>query len=404
MINTLHNNKSVLTAMLASLLLLAGPVQSAGVKGLVKTIKPYALFGYTYDSNLLRLSGDEEALALLGITDLSDQIATYEFGIETLFETGVHEFELTGQIYQKVYRRFSGTDHAGGNALASWGWSGGDRWNTKLGYRYNRNLRDFANQVVPRKDIRTRNSLFGEIGRRFGQRNKLTLRANAADIYFLDNFFLDHERLAVTLSYDYFVRSGNSIGLDAIFSDATFENNSSADYQDITAGPTLHWVMSGKSRLDGYVAYTQREYENSPSRDYDGFTGRFSIDWQGGQDSKVKFSVYRELSNLGDEISNYAIVDGISIEPTWQISPRAGLRFLLSYEDRDFQGEPNLLPPVPLLEQRRDKVATGGLWFEWKSRTAWTFSLGVRAEDRSSNRVLNEYEFQAVEGQIQFGW
>jgi len=404
MINTLQRNKFVTTIVLACLIALTGPAHGAGVKGLVKTIKPYALFGYTYDSNLLRLSGEEEALALLGITELSDQYATYELGMDSSFESSGHQFVLNGRIYSKIYSRFSGTDHAGGNVLASWAWSSGDRWDTKLGYRYNRNLRDFANQLVPRKDIRTRNAIFGEIGRRFGQRNKLTAKVNVADIFFLDNRFLDHERVAATLSYNYFVRSGNSVGFDAQFADATFQNNSSADYEDVTAGPTLHWVMSGKSQFDGFIGYTVRKYGNSPERDYDGFTGRFSMDWQGAQDSKVKFAVYQELSNLGDEVANYAIVNGISVEPTWQISPRAGLRFLLSYEDRDFRGEPNLILPIPLLEQRRDKVATGGIWFEWQSRTAWTFSLGVRAEDRSSNRILNDYDFQIVEGQVRFGW
>jgi hypothetical protein len=189
-----------------------------------RTIKPYALIGYTYDSNLIRLSGEDAALILLGDDSLSDSYATYEFGIDTLWERGANQLELSGRAFSNVYNRFSGIDYAGGNALAQWSWDT-SVWNGKLGYRYNRSLRDFANQVIPRKDIRSSNAFLGELGRRFGQRTAVTLRAEVADIFYLDNRFLDQERILAGVSVDVYSRAGNSYGVDAEFIDGTFDRN-----------------------------------------------------------------------------------------------------------------------------------------------------------------------------------
>jgi hypothetical protein len=44
------------------------------------------------------------------------------------------------------------------------------------------------------------------------------------------------------------------------------------------------------------------------------------------------------------------------------------------------------------------------LWVDWITEGAWTFSLGLRAEDRTSNRDFANYDFMAAEGTVRFGF
>ena len=400
---TVTQRRISLAVPLAAALLLAdqASAQVEEVGRFARTIKPYAQIAYTYDSNLIRLPGEEEALILLGDEALSDTFATYEFGIDATWERGVNTFELSGKGYSNVYNRFSGIDYAGGNALAEWAWDTG-LWNGLLRYRYNRGLRDFANQVIPRKDLRTRNAFVGQLGRRLGQNMGLTFRAEVADIFYTENRFLDQERILGGVAFDWYSRAGNSIGFDVELIDGAFDNNPLNDYTQIDAGPTMRWVISGKTRINAKVGYSSREHAQSPERDFDGFTGRVDVDWRTGGDSKALFSVFREISNLSDEIANFAIIHGVSIEPTWQISTRTALRLQLAYEDRDFQGDDGVIIPQP--DDRRDKVASGGIWVEWTTEGAWTFSLGAYGEDRSSNRDFANYDFLAAEGFVRFGF
>ena len=400
--------RSTIVAMLAASLL--GQAASAQEIGrFARTIKPYAQIAYTFDSNLLRLTGEEEAIELLGDPQLDDSYATYEFGIDALWERGANEFQIVGYGFSNVYNHFSGLDYAGGNVLAQWAWETA-LWDGDVGYRYSRNLRDFANfPVRPRKDIRTRNAVFGDIGRRIGQSAKLTFRVEAAEIFYSDQNSLDQNRIEYGAALDFFSRSGNSVGLDAEFVDGTFDLNPNNDYELVNVGPTVNWEATGKSKLKAKAGYTNRTHNNSPERDFDGFTFDIQADWQFGGNSKTNVAVYREVSNLGDEIANFAVIYGVRIEPRWQVSARTAVRVQFIYEDRNFQGspfeggDPVPVPPLPD-EDRVDKVTTGGAWLEWTTEGAWTFGLGVKGEDRSSSNDDFDYDFVALDGHVRFGF
>ena len=405
--NSLGIRDALRTAIIASIfaggLALAPGAQAKDLYEVVKAVNPYVSAGTTYDSNLLRLSKDESEL-LFGTRSKSDKYLTLEAGFNTDVEVSRQRFLLNGRVYRNNYDTFDSLDYTGGDAKALWEWTWGKLWDGELGYTYDRSLRSFANQTVPQKDIRTENKFLGGANRWLTDRWRLGMRGNSSDISFSDSKNLDQKRQLGGVAFDYVTQKGNSVGFDTEYAITNFDNASNNDYGQLRAGPTAVWAVTGKTILRGKVGYTNRNFDdNTTQEDYDGFTGRVTMIWKAHKDSGIKAAIYREISNLNDEISNYAVIHGIEAEPTWRILNKTVLRGVARFEDRDFKGKRKSSAPLPNLEQRKDKVYTAGLWVDWNPYRSVDFSLGYDYEKRTSTRDFEEYNAQVVRARVSIG-
>ena len=279
----------------------------------------------------------------------------------------------------------------------------GDLWNGNLGYTYRRSLRSFSNQTVIQKDIRTENKILGSVNRWLTDRWRAGLRGDWADIDFSDANSLDRERQLVGASVDYVTVIGNSLGFETEYANADYDNAVNNDYGEFYAGPTAFWKVTGKTTLQGRAGYTSRNFDdNSRQRDYDGLTGRVTMIWKAHRDSGVRAAVYREVSNLDDEIAEYAEIHGIRVEPTWQVLNKTVLRGVAGYEDRNFKGEKKGASGSKL-DQREDDVYNAGVWIDWNPYRKVDLSVGYDFEKRDSNRNNEDYSSQAVRAWVSVG-
>jgi len=99
------------------------------------------------------------------------------------------------------------------------------------------------------------------------------------------------------------------------------------------------------------------------------------------------------LSNLGDEIAEYAVVDGVSIEPIWYLTEKVNLRVEASYENRNFQVD-------PFKSDRQDDVGAAGAFVDWEIARNIKLSAGIDSERRSSTRALQDYDFNRFQIQV----
>jgi opacity protein-like surface antigen len=129
--------------------------------------------------------------------------------------------------------------------------------------------------------------------------------------------------------------------------------------------------------------------------------------WDATGKTRVTSEVWRDISSLGDEIATYAIVNGISIEPQWAITPKTLLKAFAGYEQRDFSGSRELpdggLGNLPLDSDRVDDVYTYIVGAEWKIRDNVILSFEYNAGNRNSTRELQDYDYQAIQGQLRVG-
>lgn len=353
----------------------------------IKSLHPYATVKFTDDSNLLRTSDPE-----------SDRYSTLEAGLDTQLRISRQRIIIDGTIYRNRYDRFDQLDYTGGDARVQWKWLRGKLWEGDLGYSYDRRLRDLANELVPTRDLRDRHEVFGSARRWLTTRWRLGAETDWTDISFSESDDLNKSILGFGASLDYVSLARNEVGIAAAYSGARFANRDDQDYEDLSIGPTLDWQLTGKTRFKGDVAYKTRDFDVFSREDFAGVVGRLRLTWKPTGKISVKTSVWRELSNLNDEITDYAIVDGARLEPIWDITTKTSLRALASFERRDFQGDALQEDDnEQVFSDRVDDVSAFGLWLEWNARRNISLSLGFRSETRASTRELRDYDYQYVE-------
>lgn len=363
---------------------------------------PYAGAGIIYDSNLLRLSSDEKD-RLDG--DASDYYATVEAGVDAEFDFSRQEFVVDGRIFHNKYDHFDDLDHTGGHGLLAWRWQWRPLWSGDVGYVYDRRLRDFSNQiaVIPVKDMRTENRGFASVERSLGSGFELELGASVADVEFDETRSLDIDRETYKIGVVYETLRDTLIGVQTEYVDGDFKDGGARDYEEYAAHATLNWQVTKRSKLDAEAGFTKRDYSNSERPDFDGFTGQAKLVNRGAGKNKWTLSVWRKISSLGDEVANYAVIDGVSVEPEWRIGRSSALRLFAAYERRDFKGLRSIDAADIELDSRNDDIYTASVWYDFGIAEIVTLSLGYSAEKRDSNRDLAEYDFNRVEFRVRVG-
>jgi hypothetical protein len=333
--------------------------ETGGWLNTVKELHPYAAVTGTNDSNLFRRPK--------GPLEQSDNYLTAEAGFDTELSLGRQRFLLDGRVFRNYYETFDRFDYTGGEAEATWQWLAGRLWSGEVGYTFNRQLRDFANELVPTRDIQNRNKVYASANRWLDTRWRVGAEVDWVDITFSESDFLDKTRYDVRANLDYVTNTDNSVGVDVVYSPSYYSNRNGLDYDDVIAGANARWRLTDKTRLRATAGYQVRSYDSADERNFDGLVGSVRAIWDVTGKTTVEAAAWQELSNLGDQVPNYAIVDGISLEPKWQITAKTALRGIASYERRDFERIPEEELGV-VLPDRVDDVSALGMWLDWAPR------------------------------------
>jgi hypothetical protein len=350
--------------------------------------RPFTSISAGYDSNVFRL--DDEAP---DIGERDDQSLVFALGIDGNVQSGQQRFDIDGEINYSMYGNHDDLDHTGGRLDAIWHFTAAGAARGDVGYRFSRRLRDFANQNPFNKvvDLRNEHSLFGDGDIDLPGSLRLNLRAGATDLSYSETETLDVRRYTVGTALEYVSAADNVVGIDAAFIQGDYENNSNANFDEYSVGPTFEWQASPRLRLDGKLAYTKRDNESELRKDYDGITGYVDMTVGQGEVTTLTASLYRDLNNLADETADYAEVDGIRIAPTWTWKEGLiDLRLLAGYEERNFKSTEDFA-------ERKDDVVMAGVFVDWNPRRSITVTLGVDSERRSSTRELQDYDFLRVQ-------
>ena len=352
---------------------------------------PYASVSVTNDSNVYRL--DDQAVS---IGDRGDQITTLAVGFDSKLRSGQQQYLLSGEFSPTWYNHHTNINYNGGKGAAVWHWVASDELVGTAGYRFSQTLRNFANQLYPNRaiDVRTENRFLGTADRDLPGNWKVGVRADYADVTFDHSVKLDINRTTggATLSYD--SRAGNTLGLDFQWLHGDYKDSSTLDFNEYTVGPTLQWKYTVRTQLNGNIGYTQRQYTNSTRQNYGDVTGRFTLTIADAGRGSLSASIWRELSNFGDEIAEYAIVDGFGIDPAWTLSNGLTARVHGGYEHRDFR------VVTGVESDRIDDVGNVSGFLDWPIGRHFKLSGGVVVERRSSSRYLQSYQFLQQQIQI----
>ncbi|MFO1468542.1 MAG: outer membrane beta-barrel protein [Steroidobacteraceae bacterium] len=351
---------------------------------------PYATVQYGYDSNVLRLDSDVQSPE-----SGSDQYTLLAAGFDTDVQLSQQRFELNARVSRQNFRRFDDLDYTGSKVAAIWHWSLGTASTGTLGYRHLRALRDFANQfnTTRVKDIRSEDHIIASGDVDVASHWRVGARTDLGSTTLKVSPGLDVQRVIAGTTVSYVSTAGNTVGLDLQLNRSDFYHNNAANFTETAFGPVMTWQLTASSQLVANLDYSSRNYQDAARPSYHDVTGRVTLKVADAGNAQVNATVWRDLSNLGDEVADYALIHGIGVEPRWQITPRLELRLNASYENRDFKVSPKD-------QGRKDKVWTAGAFGEWAIGRNIKLSLGVQGERRSSTRALQDYHVGAFQLQV----
>jgi hypothetical protein len=395
---TFHPSPLLAAGVTLVLALQAPPAATQGASEdtarIVDALNPYATLGYGYDSNVFRL---DDAVEPIG-GERSDRYAMASVGFDADITRSLQRWELYGEVSHTLFNEHDDLDYTGSRAGAIWHWGLTKASFGSVGLTHRRALRDFANQPAENKvkDLRMENKLAGDANIKLPGRWTMGVRGEFADISFSESERLDLRRFLTGGNIGYASTAGSTIGLDAEYVEGDYDTNPLADYEEYTIGPTLEWKFTERSVLHAKVGYTNRNQVDPLRQDFDGVTGRVSFDFDNSPRNGLKLVLYRDLSNLGDEVLDFAEVTGLELEPRWQLREGLDLRLKLGYEKRDFNPDPEA-ELIGLDPDRDDDVVTGGVFVDWQFTRHFKLSFGADMQKRDSSRELQDFDFHRFE-------
>jgi hypothetical protein len=314
-------------------------------------------------------------------------------------------------VYRAVYNTFEELDYTGVDGLGALKWQIGNLWSGNLGYKYNRTPRSYNQNLIPGSitqdlDIRTRQTGFLDAGYQIHPDWRILGKVDLVDVSYQERTGLDRESNSGTLEVQYQNTLNTRIGLRGKYISNDLNNTDiggvsiSNDYDETTLSGVFYWEGSAKSALELRLGYTDINYDELDDRNFNGVSGRFIYHWILTGKTKMDIDVWREPSNLNDEIQDYVLSTGLSIKPTWEATRKITVVGTLSYDNDDFKARNDILDTIDV-QNREDDTWRLGIEGRWTPRRYLRVSLGYRFEDRDSTIDLREFTDHQVDANVQ---
>jgi len=389
------------------LMLLLMPMQ-ARAEGQID-LKPYVAASLTYDDNLFRLAGQDQARIVLGSDAMSDRVTRTEAGINVDWKISRQHLRLELNLNQNRYDRFGFLDNDGSNKKIAWDWSVGNHLNGELSMTEGISMGGFSEIHNPVLNQQTNTLRLMSLNWDFHPSWRLHLQHDETD--FLNSLASykssDRNDVAQELALQYSTPGGNHIGLSAretkteypgrdSFSTVVFGNSNRQ--RDLALN--VMWQPAGKTRIDGRLALVERKYDELKQRDVTDWAGRVSLDWQATGKTALQATVEHTISPIEDKAATYVQTDRVTLSPAWTATEKISVQGSLAYESSSYLGDPGfVLGGAPL---REDKVKTVGLVVSYKPYDKVQTQLSVQKSKRDSSVAANSYETNSINVNVRF--
>src|SRR5690606_19397557 len=122
---------------------------------------------------------------------------------------------------------------------------------------------------------------------------------------FSNSDFLDKDRFDAEAEIRYAASQKSIFGLLATWTQSDFDDNDTRDFSGWSLGPSFEWQLTSRVQISANLGWTHRGLDKSGGtlKDYDDVTGYVAALWVPSDRFSHELRVYREISNLGGEVS-----------------------------------------------------------------------------------------------------
>lgn len=308
---------------------------------------------------------------------------------------------LRSQLTDNRYVTYDNLNFVGYNVNGELDWVVGSNWDGDVGISRYQNLGSFVDTRLNVRNLRTTTELYGSGMYRIAPDWKLRLAVRNLQLDNSEDAFRNgnYEVTSYEGGSRYFSKGGdNYVGATLRYSDGRFPDRVfipgvstfANSYSQYDAALNVDWRYSGLSKLTGFVGLTARRNDGLSERDFTGPTARLSATYGLSGITAINASIWRELTFLETATSNVALIQGISLGPSYQLSEKLMLQANYSYYERKFLDNPGFV--VSAFPDRKDKVNSLSGTAVWRPLRNAQVSATLAYDRRTSNVPFADYD------------
>ncbi len=375
--------------------------------------RPYVSANASYDSNVFRLANSSVAQQLLGTSQLSDNLLKTEAGLETHVRLSRQLIILDLSVNDTKYNKFTNLDYTGNSKNLEWDWQLGNHLDGIIAYSDVEEASGFVDVINSSATVRTNNvrttttekaginyhfhpnwtafSLFqhseysnSNAAFVFGDRQQDALEGGVQ--YISD----EQTQLALSLKntdYNYSNRTAGSLAL--------FGNTSTR--QEIIG--VVSWQATYKTNLSAHIAAVSLDYPDHSNRNFSDISQRWILSYALSPDTSISTNAYKEVNQIDDPVSTYAQSEGISISPSWTISPKSSVGASAEYKNVEFLGSSGLTQTGVT---RKDEIQTYGVFGKYQATQKVFIQLIYAGTKRKSNLTNLNFNDNTISASIAY--
>jgi exopolysaccharide biosynthesis operon protein EpsL len=356
-----------------------------------------------HDDNLFRLSDNSGTLARLpsGVSR-SDTINKASLAGLLNFELSRQKILIKGEVDTNQYFNNSELDHISTDNLALWQWGFGKYFSGDIGYNYRIYQSSFTNNTIIGKDLITENSAFakGQFAWDPNWRLRGGINWTKAQHSEESRNMLDRHTNGFLTGFDFISTANNTIGLEYQLTETSLPN---LELNPVTLEDNYYlqqnimclvdWQFFEKTHIGGNFGYTTNSFRQFKARNFSGLTGKMDLTWEATAKTTLNLSLWRQLITAADITASYLTGQGISFTPAWMITSKIKLFGEISWESRDYAGDPGLTIGET---ERKDEILGGQIGIRYTPVRNADFELIYSSENRSSNLFGADYSFNGL--------
>ena len=368
---------------------------------------PYVSNTVTYSDNLFyqnSLAPHSFVNPATGIKRIKDDIMNQAtVGSAVNYTLGRQRFNLNLSVTDNRFVNNKYLDNISSNDRAAWNWQLGREWSGGIGYAYTRAMGGFTNTGFYILNIITSNNAFANLNYTWHPRWKARASldwqeyTNSTKEWELNN----RQTATALIGLDYTTPSNNSTGLQYSYTDGKYPNRqqvlstlSDNKYRQHSVNGLLTWKITEKTRFNGNVGYTIRQNPDPgfSRRDFSGPTFDLTLSWTPTAKIMVALSGFRQLNVYADVTDNFVIVEGFSVSPMWQVSPKLALTTKFTRQTWAYSGDPGIVSTTAL-SRRQDTIMNGQVSLVYTPVPNAEITLGYMGAKRDATNTPNNYPF-----------
>jgi len=190
----------------------------------------------------------------------------------------------------------------------------------------------------------------------------------------------------VGVGYDY--PSGSTVRLryrdgNGKYNDPTFTAfaNLDTNFHEHDYELSGTWAATGKTTLDGRIAYLDRKHPSRPELDFSGWVGGANVNWAITGKTSLQGGYMRDLTATGTPLGGHVVSDRLFLAPVWAATGKTSFSLRYDYTRRDWED----VPPPSFDQGRRDTVQALALGVDWAVLRTVTISGYLRQEKQDSS-------------------